>query len=241
MARLALSAVLFLCFTVAAFADSKLVYMSEAGGAKQIMLADGGGGNPQPLTSGNLWHLYPEIDGSARYVTYVEGPGQEELNVVTLDRTTGKTEQWTAGKGTRLHPDFSGNGRYLAFSEATPEKPRAKVVIVDLVEARKSGPIRSEGKRDYYLPATSVVEEAHPNYFPSLSSDGSGLVFQRSETAKQKGIFYYDVETKKIKQVGAADQQNMSPALSFDDKTVAYTSLRDGNWDIYLTDRKSVV
>lgn len=198
-----------------AFADAKLVYMREYAEQKQIWVANADGTGAKALTEGDLWHLYPEIESSGRLVSYVEGTSQEDLNVVLLDTKTGEKRLLTEGKKSRLHPDFSGNGRFLAWSED------ARIVIKDLW-AETDAPLVS-------------VPAAEKMYFPTLSSDGSFVVFERSLSKEKKEVGLYRLDTKKFSVV--ADGVSMSPALSFDDRFVAFTSKKENNWDIYVLDR----
>jgi len=217
----------FFLFSISAV--SKMVYMVEAvGGEKQIAISNSDGTESYHLTSGSLWHLYPDIDSSGQWVAYVEGEGESEtgpkLNIVTLNLRTNEKIQWTSGDGMYLHPNFSGDGRFLAFSGPVGEGGVQRVAIIDL----------KRQKRDFKL-----ITSDFPSYFPGLSSDGSFVVFQRTKSSKNKDIVLVDLASGSKEVFTDPDGLSMAPALSFDDQLIAYTSKVEENWDIYVKDRRS--
>lgn len=217
------SVIFFAVWPLVLFAESKLVYMREHQNQKQIWWAERNGANPKPLTSGEIWHLYPEIEASGRRVAYVEGPSQEDLTVVLQDLQTGAVTRLTEGKGSRLHPDFSGNGRFLAWSESLPDSRRARIVVKDLWASAEK-------------PLETIPSEGN-GYFPAVSSDGSFVVFENSSSKEKKEILLYRADTKKSSLLSQEFPVAMSPALSFDDRFVAFTAKLESNWDVYVWDR----
>jgi hypothetical protein len=219
-------------------AAPRMVYMMEKGGGKAIVLADADGRNPKPLTHGPRWHLYPALDGSGRMVAYIEGPDPANLQVMTRDLNTGAVDQWTNRPGMHLHPRFSHDGRYLAFSGPYGPRNIARVAIVDLHQARGNSPgglgetdPRPRARHDS---TPEVIPSEFPCFFPALSSDGSLVVYQRSRGKHQKDIVLWNRANKTLTPVTDPDGESMAPALSFDDKLIAYTSRVHDRWDIYL-------
>jgi len=210
-----------LIFASQVFASGRLVYMHEEGDAKQILLADENGKNAKAITSGEAWHLYPDIDGSGKHVAYVEGTPETGLNVVTQELATGTVTARTKGHGTRLHPDFSGNGRYLAYTSMPQGGHKSLIEILDLT-VKDGEPVKIAGE--------------HSAYFPALSSDGAFLVYQRSKTQDIKNLVRRDLVSGEEKDLTSPEGESMAPSLSFDDRLVVYTSNVGGNWDVYLQD-----
>ncbi len=223
-------------FTWSVFGADQLVYMLERDGEKQIVLAKGDGSGGKEITKGKLWHLYPDIDASGRYVAYLEGKDQTDLQVVILDRTLNHTEQWTKEPVARFHPRFSRDARFLAYS-APGAKGVNQIQVISLNEARKAGPASVLGAKTFYEPSARVIESEYASYFPALASDGSFVVFQRNIDANNKDIALYDFGTEKTTVLVGGEGKHMSPALSPDDVFVAYTQEEGGNWDIYVLNR----
>jgi N-acetylneuraminic acid mutarotase len=223
----------------------KLVYMLEDGDAKQIVLADLDGSKAHAVTSGTAWHLYPSIDAAGTEVAYVEGPGSD-LGIVVQNLANGQIEEWSEVKGQNLHPTFSGDGRFLAYSTPTGPDGRAQIAIVDLAKERALGPVSpgtSGPNRAHFVPTPKVIAADHPVYFPKLSSDGRFVVFHRSTQATtatlpcKRDIALATVATGAVEYLTEPDGCAMEPALSFDDRYVAFSKQVDKNWDVYVLDR----
>lgn len=204
-----------------AFAEARLVFMHEGEGGKQILIADEDGKNAKPLTSGEAWHLYPDLDGAGKQVAYVEGTQEAGLNIVTQDLATGVVTPRTQGPGMRLHPDFSGNGRFLAYSHLPQGGHRAQIEILDLADPAKKA---------------KVIASEQSGYFPALSSDGGFLIYQRSKSQDVKDIVLVRLADGEEKVLTPDQPESMAPSLSFDDRYVLFTQNVGGNWDVYRLD-----
>ncbi len=95
------------------------------------------------------------------------------------------------------------------------------------------------GHRLVYDANPEVIPSEYPCYFPTLASDGSFVVFQRSKKAGQKDIALWRFDEHKLEVLTDQDGQSMAPSLSFDDMKIAYTAKRDGNWDVYVYSRET--
>ncbi len=253
------SSLVFLTFTLSqlshAFIPSErslMTFMREAGKEKQIMTAKADGTQVQAITKGKLWHLYPTINPAGTEVTFVAGESESSLHLVTQNLETSSQEQWTLEnqKGLNLHPSYSGNGQWIVFSQEIEKKNR--ISFFNIEEARKNSQgilIETEdGPRTLIAPKIESVESEYPAYFPNFSSDASFLVYQRSIPKTEnspaiKDIVLYDLATKKLTQITDPKGYSMAPAISPDDRYIAYTALvkydDKENWDIYVKDRYS--
>jgi hypothetical protein len=218
---------------------AQLAYMVERGDEKQIVIARADGSTPRQLTSGPLWHLYPRLDSTGKYVAYVEGKDQRHLAIVTQHLASGLIEQWTAADGMYLHPHFSGNGRYLAFAGPLGPDGRSQIGIIDLEAVRNTAAANSPAgnmRRQYQVTPRTISSE-FPCYFPALSSDGSFVVFQRTKKKSSKDIVLLDLGTQQLTPLSPAEGVWMSPSLSWEDRFVAYTGMADGSGDVFIIDR----
>jgi N-acetylneuraminic acid mutarotase len=177
------------------------------------------------------WALYPDLTPDGQEVVYVEGPSQEDLHITYKHLSKNLTQRFHASqKGMILHPKFSRNGRFIFYS-APGSKGKNTVFFFDReAEVTRQG----EGLLDYTLDQAKMLDESEESFFPRPSSDGSFVVYQRN-TLGQKEIVFYD-RLENTKRVIA---EGMSPALSFDERWIAYTSKAEGNWNIFITDRTS--
>ncbi|HSI03506.1 MAG TPA: hypothetical protein VLC93_03480, partial [Myxococcota bacterium] len=206
-------------------AQSRMVYMREQGGQKHIFLTRGDGTEPVQLTQGNAWHLYPDISPDGRWVTYAQGSGQNDLSIVLRDLETGATRTLSTTAGMNLHPRFAKDGRSLAYSGPLGPDGRHQIGIV-----------RLDALRDGQAPETRVIASDKPCYFPSLSSDGSTVVFQRDVSPTQRELVMRDLASGEERVIQTPGPISMAPTWSADGGWVAYTCKVDGDWEIYVTD-----
>ncbi|MFZ4714275.1 MAG: Kelch repeat-containing protein [Bacteriovoracaceae bacterium] len=240
---LAMSILLIANSLLASPSDKSLMtFMRETVTEKQIMLSKADGSSLTAITKGKLWHLYPAISPSAEEVTFVAGENEASLHLVTQNLESGIQEQWTieSQKGLNLHPSYSGNGKWLVFSSGVAGG-KNQISFFNIDEARKNSAqvmIDSEdGPRKAMSPKMETINLGVSSFFPNFSSDASFIVFQRSLSATNKDIVLYDLATKKMENITDANGYSMAPALSPDDRFIAYTSKIDNNWDIYVKER----
>lgn len=225
--------------------QSSMVFMRELDKEKQIMMADGDGSNPVPLTKGKLWHLYPVLSPDGKEVTFMSGTDEENTNILTMNVQTKTLEQWTSPdkKGAHSHPIYSGNGQWIAFSTPVGENKINQIAYFNADQVRKnSNPqviTSDEGPINTYDVKFNYVPSQFASYFPAFSSDNSFIVFQRSRPKPDttKDIVLFDIASGKTSQISDPNGISKNPALSVDDRYIAYSSKVEENWDIYIKDR----
>jgi Tol biopolymer transport system component/N-acetylneuraminic acid mutarotase len=217
------------------FALADLVYMKEDQNGKSIMYQKSELTTAQTINdlSSKSWAIYPDITPDGDELIYAEGPTGQDLHLTYHDLTKNLIQRFHASqKGMILHPKFSKNGKFIFYSAPGPQGKNT-IYFFD----RQSEVNRQGGKLlDYSLESAKALDESEEAYFPRPSSDGNFLVYQRNSNGKKEIIFYDRIENKKTV---LAD--GMSPSLSFDERWVAYTSKKDGHWNIYVTERTSGV
>jgi hypothetical protein len=200
----------------------RLVYVVESDSGQHIGIARADGSEPALLTSGPLVHLFPAIDAPATQVAFVEGPDVRHLGVIVMNLKTLARERFAPPTGMNLRPRFSGDGRYLAFS-AQVGNAAHRIAVLDLEKERKKGPHHTDpdGTR-VYEPSPEYVPDSAPCFFPVLSSDGHWLVYHR-QVGESRQIVYYELRHKVSRALTELGAYCTFPALSFDDRRVAYT------------------
>ncbi len=211
-----------------AFAD--FVYMKEDATAKSIQL-QANTDSPTTLndTSNKMWAIYPDISPDGHEFLYCEGQDQTDLHLTYVNRKKNLTQRFNlpAG-GMLLHPKFSKNGKWIFYSAPGPQGKNAIYFFDRDLEVTRQG----EGLADYSLANAKLLSPEEEGYFPRPSSDGNFVVYQRNSNGKKEIVLFDRLEnTKKVFAEG------MSPALSFDETLIAFTSKKDGNWNIYTANR----
>lgn len=221
--------ILLSLWSFSVFAQTPLVFMRESSAGKHVILHQGT--TETPLTSGKMWHLYPDISADGQWVVWVEGPNDRDLSVVLYNTTTRSRERWNTGrKGMTLHPRFSKNGQQIFFS--TPERGGNKIVSFSPANSRTRLMGQEADGTKVYRITPDVVPHDGQGFFPRPSHDGTFVVFQQS-TLFKKEIIEYNRLTKKSRVLA----EGMSPALSNDEEWILYTSKAQGSWDVWLANR----
>ncbi|MBI1861716.1 MAG: hypothetical protein HYR96_12435 [Deltaproteobacteria bacterium] len=211
--------VLLSFYSLAAIAD--VAFMREVEGSKQIWVAGDDGHNPKAVTTGADWHLYPSFDSSGERIVFVRGD-KDNTEIVVKTLATGDERVVAPRGGLKLHPHFSGDGKWVAYS-APQADGRPQIEVKNLVE--ESTP--------------RVLKEEGACYFPRLSSDGAFVVFQRDRSKDVREIVILDLESNKETVVPSKAVKNMAPAISFDDRLIAFTAFDGKRWDVWAWDRLS--
>lgn len=216
---------LMLILCTQAYAD--FVFMHESEQGKSIRLQSG---NEQTIINdqnNGMWALYPDMTPDGKEFVYSEGPDGNDLHLTYVNKITGVVFRFHhPRKGMILHPKFSKNGKHIFFS-APAENGKNTLYFFEPHLIAKSG----DFVNDYPLKATELTpgEEA---YFPRPSSDGAFVVYQRNSSGKKEIVLFDRAENQKVTLT-----EGMSPALSFDETHIAYTSKKDGNWNVYVINR----
>lgn len=214
----------------ASYAD--FVYMREDAQGKSIQL-QGSSATTLNDSSNKLWAIYPDITPDGNEFVYAEGEGAENLHLTYFNKKKNLTQRFSLPqKGMLLHPKFSKNGKYIFFSAPGP-KGKNTILFFD-----REAEVRRQGTNliDYSLSNAQVLVADEEAYFPRPSSDANFVVYQRNVPGKKEIVLFDRLENTKT-----VLAEGMSPALSFDETKVAFTSKKDGNWNIYVIDRTTKV
>jgi hypothetical protein len=211
------------------FAHAPMVFMRDSAAGKHVILRQGS--TETALTSGDMWHLYPDISADGQWVVWVEGPSERDLSVVLYNTRTRSRERWSTGrKGSTLHPRFTKNGQQIFFS--APERGGNKIVSFSPANSRtRLLALEADGTKVYRI-SPDLVPHDGQGFSPRPSADGTFVVFQRN-TLFNKDILEYNLLTKQTRVIAAGT----SPALSADDNWILYTTKVQGSWDVWLINR----
>jgi len=137
----------------------------------------------------------------------------ERSNLSQLTRLTQATDTTTSSD-----PTFSPDGSRIAFVSQRDGNPEIYVMNAD-------------GRG-----VTRITNDPQGDGRPAFSADGQSLVFHSSRTAGKQQIWSVNLDGTSLTQL-TKDSINLSPTVSPDGQTIAYVSLRDKNYDIWLMNR----
>ena len=202
---------LLFCFNI--FAQERLVFLVEDDIGKYV------GSSIDLKTVDYLvkdldWNLYPTISSDGKKMAYIKGADSEHLRLILRELSTGK-ERAFGPAGFVLHPKFSQNGKSLFFS--MKDNGINKIGFIKNLE-------KAEIK---------FLTKTNDSFFPSPFQSAELIVYQRN--SEKKEIVLKNLLNGEIEVIA----EGMSPALSKDERFIAYTSKKDENWDINIYDRFS--
>jgi hypothetical protein len=211
---------------------ANFVYMREDARGKTVQLQVNATVTTLNDSSSKLWALYPDVTPDGNEFVYAEGEGQEDLHLTYFNKKKNLTQKFGfAQKGMLLHPKFSKNGKFIFFSGPGP-KGKNTIFFFE-----REALVNSQGKdlTEYSLTAAKMLAPEDEAYFPRPSSDGNFVVYQRNISGKKEIVLFDRLENKK-----KVLAEGMSPALSFDERLIAFTSKKNGSWDIFTIDRATL-
>ncbi len=221
---------LALLMSCASFAD--FVYMQESETGKTIIWKSWRGS--QTLSdSGTDWAIYPDISADGLEFVFVEGPGNEDLHLTYMNYKDHTSYRFhSPKKGMVLHPKFSKNGKLIFYSAPGVNGKNTIYFFNREEEVIRQG----NSLKDYSLENAKAIDATEESYFPRPSSDGGFVVYQRNSNGKKEIVLFDRIENQKT-----VLAEGMSPALSFDERKIAFTSKKNGSWDIFVIDRVTKV
>lgn len=219
---------LLLCLLSSPLVWADFVHLALGDESSQILLTHNQNSWVLSSTSDKLV-LYPDITPDGKELIYVTGPNHGDLHLKYKDLTTNREATFHFSHKTMIvHPQFSHNGKLLFFS-AQDKEGVSRIYLFNLKEE-----IKKQGKNlaSYTLDNALNLSEGETAFFPRPSSDGNFLIYQRNQDGRKELIFLDRIF--KIKEVIA---EGMSPALSFDERLIAYAKEIEGQYEIFLYDR----
>jgi N-acetylneuraminic acid mutarotase len=203
--------------------------MKENELGKSVQLTRGNESITLSDQSSQDWAIYPDISTDAEEFVFCEGSDAKNLHLTYLNNKTNKKQIFKiTNEGLLLHPKMTKNGRLIFYSAPGPNGKNT-IFFFDRMELSES---QGRDLSEYSLASAKLLDENDEAYFPRPSSDGGFVVYQRNINGKKEIVLFDRIENKKT-----ILTEGMSPALSFDEKLIAFTSKKEGNWNIYEINR----
>ncbi len=146
-------------------ANTRIAFVSNKTGRKELYLCDYDGGNVRPLTRDGSISVSPSFSPDGRKLAYT-GYLSGYADIYVIDLPTGKRERIISQPGTNTGAAFSPDGSRLALTMSFPGNP----------EIFTSG---LDGGRASRLTRSKAVESS-----PAWSPDGKKLVYVSDATGK---------------------------------------------------------
>jgi len=244
-------------------AESKLAYVSNRSGHKEIWLMDYDGANQHQLTRSGSISLSPRVspDGSRVAFSGIAG-GNWEIEMFSLDLN--RVVSFPRFGGTNLSPAFSGDGTKIAFSSSRSGDPEIYVIdstghALKRITAAKGPDVsptwnpktnsqiawvsgRTGLPQIYTMEAdgTNVQRMTDQGYAvsPSWAPNGQFLAFAWIRrygpgAPGAQDIYVMDITTKQFVQLTHDAGRNDFPSWSPDSRHIVFQSSRTGTDQIW--------
>jgi len=199
---------------------SRIAFVSDLSGRKELYLADILGRNIRQITRHKHLVVSPRFSPDGNYLAYSSyHSGNQNLYVTDL-RQDQVTRAISRRKGMNLAPAWSPDGKTMVVTLSQDGSP--DLYLIDL-----------QGKILKRLTSMAGI-----NVSPSWSPDGKTLAFV-SDRSGTPQIYLMDMKTYSISRLTFEGRENTEPSWSPDGKMLVYTSLRDGNYQIFTMDPRN--
>lgn len=125
--------------------------------------------------------------------------------------------------GLLVEPTWSGDGRYMAFVSSAWNLYLLDTACLDIPETCSQQ-------------IQLISRDPEQENWPSLSRDGSRLLYLSSVSSIQQELFILDIASGERRQLTAGGDQNTTPDWTGDERYVAYTRMNERDKRTYLLD-----
>jgi len=194
---------------------SRIAFVSDKSGYKEIYLADVLGEEVQQVTRHQNLAVSPRFSpdgGLLAYTSYHRG--NPNLYVTNLAQSQ-TTRALSRRKGLNLAPAWAPDGKTMAITLSKDGNP-------DLYLMNSSGEILKQ-----------LTKNAGINVSPSWSPDGRQLVFV-SDRSGTPQLYVMDMKTRSVNRITFKGSDNSEPNWSPKGDWITYSGLAEGNYHIFI-------
>lgn len=193
--------------------STKIVFVSDRHGAKELYQIDFDGENLVQLTHDKSLILSPSVSPNGKQISYTSYKNNNpDLYILSLDNQ--EIECVAMFAGLNFSADWSPDGRTLALTLSKDGNP--ELYLLDSISHKE----------------TRLTQNHWNDVSPSWSSDGMQLVY----TADQLGapqLYIIKRGSENMRRLTFRGSYNVSPAWSPTEDLIAFSSSMDGNFNIY--------
>jgi TolB protein len=194
-------------------AQTRLAYVSDQSGAKEIYIMDYDGYDPRRITGDRSIALTPRWSPDDRYLTYVSfRDGRPSIYLHEL--VTARRVKLVAYPGLNFSPAWSPDGKQMAF--ATTKDGDSEIYIVDLPKGMEES--NPKTRRLTF----SLGDDLSPTWSPT----GQQIAFT-SDRGGTPQIYIMNADGSNVRRLTFEGSYNTTPAWSPKGDWIAYTCRRD--------------
>ena len=193
--------------------DSKIAFVSNGSGYKEIYICDFDGHNPRQVTHTNAITLSPAWSSDGKWMAYTDfSRGNSDLYIMHLEEKRGAI---VSEKGLNISPGWIPNQFALAATLSFEGDPEIYMLT-------GSGKIIKRLTRSWGIDVS-----------PSWSPDGKKMAFVSNRSGSPQ-IYIMDLYTERTERLTFEGGYNTSPKWSPKGDRIAYTGLQNGQFNVYV-------
>lgn len=195
--------------------SSKICFVADTSGHKEIYLADALGNHIRQITFHQYLAVAPRLSPDASKIVYTSyHHGNPNLYLIDFKKSSKLTRAISRRPGINYAPAWAPDGRSLVLTLSKDGNP-------DLYRINLEGKILSR-----------LTKNSGINVSPNFSPDGRQLAFV-SDRSGEPQIYIMDLRTGNSRRLTYEGRENTTPSWSPDGRWIAYTSRTEGTHHIF--------
>ncbi len=241
-------------------ARTKIAFVSEVGGARELFVMDYDGYEPRQITADGFLNLMPRWSPDRRFLVFTAYRSRNTQDIDLIELATGKRWTLVSLGGLNITPALSPDGNYLAFT--TSQDGNAEIYRLDTrtkaLERLTVNPAadlspswspsgreiaftsdRGGGPQIYLMSADGsnvrrLTYEGDYNAAPAWSPRGNWIAHVCRTPRKEYKLCLISPDGQKRVQITSGPGVDDSPSWSPDGRHLVFSSTVDGKSHIYM-------
>lgn len=241
-------------------ARTRIAYVSELKGARELYLMDYDGHGPRQITYDGFLNLAPQWSPDRKFLVFTSYQSRTRQNIEIVDLSTGKRSPLVSLAGLNITPALSPDGTKLAF--ATSQDGNSELYTMDMqtkalqrLTVNSAGDLspswaptgkelaftsdRGGGPQVYLMGADGsnvrrLTFDGDYNAAPAWSPRGNWIAYVCRSEQRQYKICLISPDGQKRAQLTSGSSIDDSPSWSPDGRHLVFSSTSGGKTQIYM-------
>ncbi len=241
-------------------ARTRIAYVSEQKGARELFIMDYDGHAPRQLTTDGFLNLTPQWSPDRKFLVFTSYQSRTRQNIEIVNLSTGKRSPLVSLAGLNITPAMSPDGTKLAF--ATSQDGNSEIYTMEMqtkalqrLTVHSAGDLspswaptgkeiaftsdRGGGPQVYLMSADGsnvrrLTFDGDYNAAPAWSPRGNWIAYVCRSEQRQYKICLISPDGQKRAQVTSGQSIDDSPSWSPDGRHIVFSSTSGGKTQLYM-------